>query len=454
MFYSNKDLKIHRNTTEKLNHCSQCSFKSCTFRGIASHLKKVHLKNYKCLKCDVVSRSEKRFKKHAEISKSIKKFKCCIKCNFKSCTSSALAYHKCLKSSSQLHSENNFSFDRTLQIKNKPISLQQKIENREVLMEKPKNLLKKFKCLKCDWRFSELNKFKRHMEKSKLFDQPKVCRLCNFLSCTAKSLSRHKCQKLQRNTFHSCQNCDMKFDRPKVLQKHNESRKKLDKPSKCEQCKFTSCTSLGLKRHFLKVHSILQTSQKVDTSEKNNSLKDYYSKSTIFDNELKCAKCGMAFYSQKIYQKHIETVESPSVCNHCNFTSCTSVGLRRHELMVHEGLKLSANLPCSEPALANEYPNFKPFEDQESQSIQKPPVTYVLPKPKKGQWIVRLEKVDASNKESSINDTSNLDEQSTGESNQIFALDTSTPNNNFEDIVIKEEWDEQDQIDSVVNSTI
>jgi hypothetical protein len=151
----------------------------------------------------------------------------------------------------------------------------------------------------------------------------------------------------------------------------------------------------------LKVHSILQTSQKVDTSEKNNSPKDYYSKS-------------------------------------------------------NEGLKLSANLPCSEPALATGYSNFKPFEDQESQSIQKPPVTYVLPKPKKGQWIVCLEKVDASNKDSSVNDTSNLDEQSTGEpkSNQIFELDTSIPNNNFEDIVIKEEWDEQDQIDSVVNSTI
>ena len=449
-FYSNKDLKIHRNTTEKLNHCSQCSFKSCTFRGMANHLKKSHgfFQKYKCLRCDVVSNDKQKFKKHEKISKNITKLKDCDYCNFKSCTSRALVHHKCLKLNSQLHSKNNLSFD------SEPISLQQKNENPEIPMEKPKNLLKKFKCPKCDWRFSELNRLKRHMEKSKLYDQP--CHLCNFLPCTAKSLSRHKCQKSQEAKVHSCQNCDMKFEWPKALQKHNETTKKLNKPKKCDQCNFTSCTSFGINRHFLREHPNLQhTSRKVDTPEK-ISFPENYLKLSVFDNEFKCAKCGMAFYFQKGYQKHIESVESPSVCNHCNFTSCTSLGLRRHENMGHEGLKLSAHLPQSEPTLATERPNFKPSEDQKSQSVQKPPVKYVLPKPKKGQWIVVLEKLDASDKDFSVNNTSNLEESFQAESklNEIFELDTSMPNNNFEEIVIKEEWDEHEEMDSVIDMKI
>ena len=101
--------------------------------------------------------------------------------------------------------------------------------------------------------------------------------------------------------------------------------------------------------------------------------------------------------------------------------------------------------------MATQCPNVKSSDDQESQSVQKPVrYTHVLPKSKKGQWIVVLEKLDASNKDSSFNDTSNLDEPSTEESksNQIFESDTSIPNKNFQEIVIKEEWDEDEEMQS------
>ena len=263
---------------------------------------------------------------------------------------------------------------------------------------------------------------------------------------------------------YKCLRCDVVSKDEKRIKKHEQISKNITKLKFCDNCNFKSCTSRALGHHKrLKLnsrlhskHPILQnTSKKIDTPEK-ISLPENYSKPTVFDNEFKCAKCGMAFYFQKGYQKHIETVESPSVCNHCNFTSCTSLGLRRHENMVHEGLKLSANLPQSEPTLAPKSPNFKPSADQESQSVQKPPVKYVLPKPKKGQWIVVLEKLDASNKDSSINHTSNLDESFQTESklNEIFELDTSIPNNYFEEIVIKEEWDEHEEMDSVIDMKI
>ena len=113
------------------------------------------------------------------------------------------------------------------------------------------------------------------------------------------------------------------------------------------------------------------------------------------------------------------------------------------------GSKPTDNIPHSEPTLATQCRNFK------SQSVQKP-VRYILPQPKKGQWIVVLEKLDASNEDSPFNDTSNLDEPSTEESKstQIFELDTSIPNDNFGEIVIKEEWDEHEEMDSVIDMNI
>ena len=120
------------------------------------------------------------------------------------------------------------------------------------------------------------------------------------------------------------------------------------------------------------------------------------------------------------------------------------------------GSKPTDNIPHSEPTLATQCPNVKSSDDQESQSIQKPVrYTHVLPKPQKGQWIVVLEKLDVSNKDSFNNDTSHLVEQFQAESksNEIYELDTSIPNNNFEEIVIKEEWDEF-EMDSLIDMNI
>ena len=104
--------------------------------------------------------------------------------------------------------------------------------------------------------------------------------------------------------------------------------------------------------------------------------------------------------------------------------------------------------------MATQCPNVKSSDDQQSQSVQKPVrYTRVLPKPKKGQWIVVLEKLDASNKDSPFNDASNLDEPTTEESksNQIFELDTSIPKKFFEEIVIKEEWNEHEEMQGRLN---
>ena len=136
----------------------------------------------------------------------------------------------------------------------------------EIPKEKPKKSHKKFKCPKCDWRFAHLQNYKRHIERSKLFNEPKVCNLCNFSSCTPNGLGNHKCLKSQRKIHlqtqviqrpfeqknlmeetskslekHKCPNCDWKFSELGKYNRHMESSKKFDKPKKCARCNFSSC---------------------------------------------------------------------------------------------------------------------------------------------------------------------------------------------------------------------
>ena len=104
--------------------------------------------------------------------------------------------------------------------------------------------------------------------------------------------------------------------------------------------------------------------------------------------------------------KSCSKVEKLLDCEICQWKFGTKVALSLHCKREHPknsdfktGSKPTGNIPHSEPTLATQCPNIKSSDDQESQSVQKP-VRYmhVLPKPKKGKWIVVLEKLDASPK--------------------------------------------------------
>ena len=127
-------------------------------------------------------------------------------------------------------------------------------------MEETPKSLKKHKCPNCDWKFSELGKYNRHVESSKKFDKPKKCAICNFSSCTTRGLANHKCKKsqkpiLKKPTKFSCSKCDWKFSSIANFRRHMKRSKKYDKPQKCAFCNFSSCTPSGLGQHkCLKYH--------------------------------------------------------------------------------------------------------------------------------------------------------------------------------------------------------
>ena len=345
---------------------------------------------FECPRCDVVSDREDRFKKHGELSKGIQTVKSCKHgCSFKSCTFIGLKNHKC----SNIQDNNQQQFESENQIINSedPLALSEKNRNSldngiefqnhmEVVLtsNKPENnpvgvrkefslseniqsktsekSLKKYKCQNCDWKFPQLTKLKRHIERSKPFDQPTACSLCNFLSCSAKSLTRHKCLKNQKKIQHQmapireplesskgnikssikykCPKCEWKFSFRSNFKRHLERSKGIDMPQKCAICNLSYCTPSG----FVGRHKCLKSQEK-----NNHQMQIEPNKEILTSNEhdksskvyrYKCGKCDWKFRDLTRYNRHIERskkFDNPKKCAVCNFSSCT--GLQNHKCL-------------------------------------------------------------------------------------------------------------------------
>jgi NAD-dependent SIR2 family protein deacetylase len=109
-FYSRVNLRSHEKTKQELQKCEDCGFKSCTYVGFFSHLRKMHGKEYEksnikddhssnfgklrifnCIKCD------QKFYSRANLEFHVKKIRdevmSCSKCDFNSCTKTGLLIH-------------------------------------------------------------------------------------------------------------------------------------------------------------------------------------------------------------------------------------------------------------------------------------------------------------------------------------------------------------------------
>ena len=109
-FHSRVTLRSHEKTKQELQKCEDCGFKSCTYLGFLSHLRKMHGKKYEksnikdnhnskfgklrifnCIKCD------QKFYSRANLEFHVKKIRdevlSCSKCDFNSCTKTGLLIH-------------------------------------------------------------------------------------------------------------------------------------------------------------------------------------------------------------------------------------------------------------------------------------------------------------------------------------------------------------------------
>ena len=377
-----------------------------------------------------------QLKIHEKISegRKSKKNHRCNRCHLKFCTSSGLLLHQ----------------KKCKGITKISIINQNKIEQK-LNVEKSKKQNKNYlngKCNFCDEKFETFMQRRIHDE---LY---KKCYKCDFITCISKELEIHEnnlhgCQENEqtnkskqnveaaprrsaqpKNNVHrdekqkECNFCDTKFDTEQQLQIHQHFFDGI--PNwKCNQCKFKSCSSLGIEIHKKNMH--VTSVEKMDENPRpaNPKLKiNVHEKEKprqivdVHEGEKpkKCTYCDEIFSSTKQLQYHETSFDGkPKKCNNCNFKSCNPIGLKIHEEKMHscaieidknkqtqsdsKAEKISRSEPTTKINHRVRSPRLEPSMEPNISTIKevaessKNQTKHVLPKPKKGQWIVKLYRI-------------------------------------------------------------
>ena len=226
---------------------------------------------------------------------------------------------------------------------------------------------KKFKCPNCDLITTTVTGLSCHRRNST--GEVIYCDICNFKSCTKSLLSDHKKNVHGigiKNEF-SCDHCDYATNMEKLLLAHNNYRKSSDiSLVPCDICFINLCSSDALHRHHKMKHS--------------KKKKPKYEKKMRFSEKTKkfCKICKKEYKTPQLYQKHYRLLHGDGrkthYCFWCSYSSRISTNVLKHASAIHNKIWSIRNTPTKPATLEKTY--------------------FVLPRPKKGTWIVQLNRID------------------------------------------------------------
>lgn len=366
--------------------------------------------HYVCPDCDFKTKVLIRLTRHLNARNLVDKFKC-DNCNITSCTKIGLQIHKkrfCLPQQRSMEDQSRFSCDfchyktsirfalaRHIESKHPGDVSADEIENNnddmesEVeesydldeipdLDEEPPAQENSLKCRFCDYVAKSNKALSCHLRSNKGLIHP--CLDCGFKSCTKSVLaghqeSEHGMTRVSSNVRYSCEFCDYETFEQKYFQLHLQYRstEPITEILTCDTCFTRLCTKKALSKHLRIKHKKLANKKKKVSrwSEGNLKLKcNKCSFTTLWNHSLKRHKI-MKHSPNKDEIEAPKTIEEPKIkeshfqCDQCSFSSNYPHNLKRHQQSMHHSL----------PSIPKSYEK----------------VYYVLPKPKKGKWLVMLE---------------------------------------------------------------
>ena len=184
------------------------------------------------------------------------------------------------------------------------------------------NLKRPHQCDKCNRSFSNKANLELHL---KTKDELTMCESCNFKSCTKLAFSHHmkkvhgpKLESILNQSGFKCPKCDQKFHSRLLLRSHEKTTKQDEHT--CEDCGFKSCTYFGFLSHQKKVHG--------------KKPEQRFSNAMSYN----CTECDHKTNSKPNLDIHMKSKDEPTICEHCDFKSCTNHGVSLHMNKVH-GIK-------------------------------------------------------------------------------------------------------------------
>ena len=168
--------------------------------------------------------------------------------------------------------------------------------------------------------------------------------------------------------MHACQLCEKAFTHPESLKRHQKVKHE-GKKFNCNKCENTFASKYNLKVHDLTFHEEI-------------------------DLRVKCNKCDK-LVSKGNHLRHQEWHKMKEEglrfhCKECDKNYVLKTDFARHVRSVHTNKKVEPVIILDE---FRDLPNHVANTNQKSKKAIGNHKTS-LPKPKKGKWIVRLERID------------------------------------------------------------
>ena len=329
---------------QKIFKCEHCDLLSCTARGITMHIRRGH----------------------PELLEILLKFYC-KKCPQRFYLASELKAH--------------------LKRKHPRKPRFKKLDSQKVSLG--------VKCKNCDIVVN--NTFRRRVHEHAAAKENEIfqCGHCDFKSCTYKGLTYHT-RKYHLETFRfKCSDCGKLFETEDSLSDHKYKRKTACKAFKNAYQKMKFSTNINS-----------ETDINSDPTEK-LTLKDWC-----------CPKCDASFTTKYFRDKHIDESENIVDCLFCSFKSCTLKALQAHQRTYHydkfkfeckkcnkrflNEKTLSNHLhimnACRRHIVTQVQDNLQYWQKRSTEELldktEFEKVYYVLPRPKKGKWIVPLQRIE------------------------------------------------------------
>ena len=220
-----------------------------------------------------------------------------------------------------------------------------------------------------------------------------------------------------------CDKCEKTFTSKDTLRKHYSLKHDLNgKKIECGFCMKTFTKNSSLKRHVQSVHE--KTRFKCDTCEKQFSCHDHvqrHKQSAHDGQKFKCEKCKKEFVEKNYFEQHIKALHEgiKLQCDKCEkyfdhkyswrihlewhdlkenglIMICRQCGEKfskrnlflRHVRIIHKGLEIEPEI-VFEDERDNKHQDF--LKSIENKVTVKPKV--ISSKPRKGRWIVKLERL-------------------------------------------------------------
>ena len=292
-----------------------------------------------------------------------------------------------------------------------------------------------FKCVECDMNFASAETLEKHWKSSEKSSTFK-CKYCDAKSCTTDALSSHVKSEHQAR-LHSCEFCPKKFKTQMALQQHAKrcfpNQESLEKIPE-ELPDRTTCGKDKEQQEDIVFGRILKNVKKsppvkgtLEYLWQNQKSKIEAVKNEVLildeEQELKCKNCDFTFSLRASLNRHEKKFAGNGSkihnCKFCTFKSCTKKGLEIHVEQKHESIlphkcsnclkkfssirTLLAHLKkyCKSGKTIREIQDEESKENHEVEEtvdeveIEEPkrPYYYLLPRPKRGKWIVKLDQI-------------------------------------------------------------